>query len=63
MLAKFSKDQRSLEISFVKCLNFKFLWYKIIYINKFMNKIVNKILINTKFDIGVKNVKNMKFNS
>ena len=63
MLTKFSKDQRSLDISFVKCLNFKFLWYKIIYKNKFMNKIVNKILINTKFDIGVKNVKNMKFNN
>ena len=28
-----------------------------------MNKIVNKISINAKFDIGVKNVKNMKFNS
>ena len=28
-----------------------------------MNKIVNKILIDTKFDIDFKNIKNMKFNS
>ena len=30
MIAKFQDDQRSIDISSIKCLNFKFLYFKII---------------------------------
>ena len=38
ILAKFT-DQRSIIMSLIKYLNFKFFWYKIMHQNKFINQI------------------------
>ena len=43
ILAKFQKYQRSIAILLNKCLNFKFLWSKIMNKNKFIDQIVNNI--------------------
>ena len=40
-LAKFQEDQNSYVIN--QILNFKFLWYKIMHKNKFIDRIVNNI--------------------
>ena len=49
-------------MSSIRYLNFKFLQSKIIYKNKFIDQIVNNIyLINIKFDVCVKNIKNCDF--
>ena len=36
ILAKFKKDQRLIDMLSIKCLNFKFLWSKIMHKNKFI---------------------------
>ena len=43
IFANFSKEKKSILMSSIKYLNFKFLWYKIIHKKKFINCIVNKI--------------------
>ena len=45
MFAKFQEDQRSS----IKCLNFKFLWPKIMHKNKFIDRIVNNIQFEQNF--------------
>ena len=42
-LTKFQEYQKSITLSSIKCLNFKFLWSKVMHKNKFINQIVNNI--------------------
>ena len=43
MFAKFQENQRSITLLSIKCLNFKFLWFKFMHKNKFIDRIVNNI--------------------
>ena len=63
ILAKFQEDQRSIAMSSIKYLNFKFLWSNLCLKNKFIDQIVNNIWFNIKFDMYVKNIKEIQSNS
>ena len=43
MLVKFQVNQRSIALSSIKCLNFKFFGLNLCIKNKFINRIVNNI--------------------